>query len=372
MSQNYSKLIKQAFPEPVVQLVMQAGNLARSMSYGIYLVGGAVRDLLLERKNEDIDIMIEGDAIGFAELLAQTLKTGITSYKKFGTATLKAGSYEIDFATCRSETYSRPGALPSVKPGDITADLFRRDFTINALALCIAPGKFGELIDLYNGRQDIENKLIRVLHSESFTDDATRIMRAIRYEQRLDFEIETKTAKLLTRDLDMLDRISGDRLRKEVSLWFGEPEPARIIHRADQLAVLQKLHRHLHWNYDVNEAFSSAGNHAKPASAVQLYYCLLVYNLKQSELDELLRRLNIHRGKLGDLCRQTINLKTRLGLMGDREIKRADIYSLLKDFSPPAIRANALYHTSRRMRAYLDLYLDKLRFTKTLLNGRDL
>jgi tRNA nucleotidyltransferase (CCA-adding enzyme) len=372
MSQNYSKLIKQAFPETVFRLIIQAGELAQGMSYGTYLVGGVVRDLLLDRKNKDIDIMIEGDAIRLAELLAQTLNTGIISHKNFGTATLKAGNYGIDLATCRSEIYNRPGALPTVKFGDITADLFRRDFTINAMALCIAPGRFGDLIDLYNGREDIENKLIRVLHSESFTDDATRIMRAIRYEQRLDFEIETKTAKLLTRDLDMLDRISGDRLRKEISLWFSEPQPEKIMRRADQLAVLQKLHPGLRWNNPVNQAFSRARKHVKPASAVQLYYCLLVYSLKESELDDLLQRLNIRRGKLGNLCRQTLELKTRLALLGEKETKRADIYYLLKDFSPPAVRANALCHTSGRIRIYLDLYLDKLRFTKTLLNGRDM
>ncbi|MCX6004858.1 MAG: hypothetical protein NT082_04220 [Chloroflexi bacterium] len=342
------------------------------MSYGLYLVGGVVRDLLLDRKSDDIDIMVEGDAIKLADLLAQLPNTRITSYRKFGTSTLKVDDFRIDLATCRRETYSRPGALPSVKSGDITEDLFRRDFTINAMSLCINPGKFGELIDIYNGKQDLEKKLIRVLHSESFTDDATRIMRAIRYEQRLNFKLETKTEKLIARDLDMLDSISGDRLRKEISLWFSELQPEKILHRADELAVLQKLQTGLHWNDHFNETFSRVRKQAKPASAVQLYYCLLVYSLNESELDELLGRLNIHGGKLDNLCRLTLKLKNKLALLDEKEIKRADIYYLLKDFSPPAIRANALCTGSHRIRTYLELYLDNLRFTKTLLNGRDM
>ena len=140
MIDNLADLISEKLQRPVSRLVEAAGRAAAKSDMGLYLVGGIVRDLMLGRPGNDIDMMVEGDALN----LAANLHKKPVIHKKFGTATFKLGNYRIDLATCRSESYDHPGALPAVKPGTIKQDLFRRDFTINALAVCLKPGRFGE------------------------------------------------------------------------------------------------------------------------------------------------------------------------------------------------------------------------------------
>ena len=235
MHNNLTVEIEARLPGPVIQLVRTAGRTAARCGFNSYLVGGIVRDILLNRPPADIDIMVDGDAVRLAGEMARQADGKLTIHKAFGTATFKLGNCRVDLSTCRGETYDRPGALPKVKPGDIRQDLFRRDFSINALAICINPGRFGLLIDYYGGSQDLADKLIRISHAKSFQDDATRIMRAVRYEQRLDFKLEHNTLKLLRRDLDMLDTISSDRLKREVAAGFvryGDLDQPGFRHRA--------------------------------------------------------------------------------------------------------------------------------------------
>jgi len=342
------------------------------MAYGLYLVGGIVRDLMIGRPNLDVDLMVEGDAIHMAKVISKEAGVKPTIHIKFGTVTFKLGEYRIDLATCRSETYSRPGALPDVKPGDISADLFRRDFTINTMAICVHPDRFGELIDLYGGVRDLEAGIIRVLHDRSFQDDATRIMRAVRYEQRLNFKLEGHTEKLMRRDLGMLDTISGDRLRHEVMLWLSEPQPEGIIKRAAQLGILSRLHPALSWVPDSGRAFRAARKGCSASYLTHLYLALFFYNLDKKQLEQLLRRLNIQGGELYDVTSQTLSLKNKLGTLDDAIIQPSEIYLKLKGFNTLAIRANALCAASRQVRKNFELYLDKLRLIKTRLNGKDL
>ena len=372
MKQNYAQLIAEGLPAPVFKLIESAGQAALSMAYGLHLVGGIVRDLMIGRPNLDIDLMVEGDAIHMAKVISKEAGGKPTIHIKFGTVTFKLGEYRIDLATCRSETYSRPGALPDVKPGDISADLFRRDFTINAMAICVNPDRFGELIDLYGGVHDLEAGIIRVLHDRSFQDDATRIMRAVRYEQRLNFKLEGHTEKLLRRDLGMLDTISGDRLRHEVMLWLSEPQPEGIIKRAARLGILSGLHPALSWVPHSGRAFRAARKGCSASYLTHLYLALFLYNLDKKQLEQLLRRLNIQGGELYDVTSQTLSLKNKLGTLDDAIIQPSEIYLKLKGFNTLAIRANALCAASRQVRKNLELYLDKLRLIKTRLNGKDL
>ncbi|HUU64504.1 MAG TPA: CCA tRNA nucleotidyltransferase, partial [Dehalococcoidales bacterium] len=220
---NLSSQIERQLPVELVAFIQRAGKTAASQGQGLYLVGGVVRDLLLGQTNLDLDLVVEGNAIELAQHLAEINKQGkITTHPRFNTAKLQWTKWSVDLATARSETYAKPGALPTVTPGSIHNDLFRRDFTINAMAIELNPTHYGELIDLYGGRDDLEHKLIRVLHEKSFTDDATRIWRGLRYEQRLDFQLEPTTLKLLKRDIPMLDTISGDRIRYELECILQE------------------------------------------------------------------------------------------------------------------------------------------------------
>ena len=182
---NIVDILEERLPPDLVGCIRKAGETAAERGEQLYLVGGAVRDMLLGRGTLDIDLVVEGNAISLAETLAGQLGGKVTAHSRFGTATLKRDNKSIDFVTARSEVYQKPGALPQVQPGSITDDLARRDFSINAMAVALHPERSGELIDLYGGIEDLKNKSIRVLHEKSFTDDATRIWRAVRYEQRL-------------------------------------------------------------------------------------------------------------------------------------------------------------------------------------------
>ena len=172
---NLASKIKKQLPEELTEFMQAAGKAAQRQQQPLYLVGGVVRDLLLERRNLDLDLVIEGDAISLAREMARLKRGRVTIHTRFGTATLRWGTWSVDLATSRAETYARPGALPTVKPGTINHDLARRDFTINAMAVGLNPDNFGELLDLHGGRDDLEHKLVQVLHDKSFIDDATRI-----------------------------------------------------------------------------------------------------------------------------------------------------------------------------------------------------
>lgn len=185
----------------------------------VYVVGGAVRDLLLGRGRADLDLVVEGDAFA----LAARLGAGPVEHERFGTAKVELGEHELDIAAARSETYATPGALPEVAPAALAKDLGRRDFSVNAMAIPLA----GEpvLIDLHGGQADLEAGLLRVLHPGSFGDDPTRALRAARYAARLGFGLEPETERLL-RATD-LGTVSADRRRAELLRLAGEADAVR-------------------------------------------------------------------------------------------------------------------------------------------------
>ena len=252
---NLANRINKYLPADLVTFLNTIGEAAAKQGQNLYLVGGAVRDMLLGLSHTDLDLVVEGDAIKMAQSLGLN-NIKIATYQTFGTANIKWNHWSVDLATARSEIYTKPGALPEVTPSTINRDLFRRDFTINAMAVSLHPDSYGELIDPYHGSSDLKNKLICVLHENSFIDDATRIWRAIRYEQRLGFDIEPNTLHLLKRDIDMLDTISGDRIRHELELVLKEKLPEKAIHRADELAVLVKLNSALSGNSWLADKFN--------------------------------------------------------------------------------------------------------------------
>jgi len=255
-----------------------------------------------------------------------------------------------------------------VQVGDILTDLSRRDFTINSLAVDISSG---DLLDPYNGREDVEKKLIRVLHEKSFIDDATRIWRAIRYEQRLDFTLEPHTLKLLVRDLDMLDTISRDRIRHELELVLKEEQPEKAIRRAAELGVLGKLHPLLPGDDWISEKFRKAREVVSPDSpATELYLALLAYRLTRDETEELIRRLGLRKLQTR-ILRDTCLLRGRLNRLSESGIKPSEIYSLLHGLHHTALTAVSIAD-SPETREKIDLFLNTLRFIKPALTGKDL
>jgi len=228
-----------------LRLLKQIGQLALQRGENAYAVGGFVRDLFLKKPVMDIDITVEGDGIAFAEALAQKTGSRVEAFTRFGTSiVIMPGFGKIDVATARTETYEKPGDLPIVEKSGIAQDLFRRDFTINSMALNLSPASFLKLLDPFRGLEDLKKGRIRALHPLSFVDDPTRVFRAVRFEQRFQKKIEPETEKWLTDSLRhrSMNTVSGERLRNEFQLIFKEPHPEKAVKRLAELDVLTCVH----------------------------------------------------------------------------------------------------------------------------------
>jgi tRNA nucleotidyltransferase (CCA-adding enzyme) len=368
---NLHRLIEEHLPRPLLDLVGQISTRAAGRDERAYLVGGAVRDLLLGRPNLDLDLVIEGDAVQLTKELAESGQADLLACHRFGTATLGCGDHTLDVATARSETYAHPGALPEVTPGTIRDDLARRDFSINAMAVSLSPDDHGELIDLYGGRTDLEQRLVRVLHPGSFRDDATRILRGVRYEQRFGFEFESQTAGLLRQDLHMLDTISGDRIRHELELILNEREPENAIKRLADLGVLTRINLVVEGEVEIAGVFRKARRMTGPEQLPALYLCLLIYPSTPQQLEAVISRLNMPTRPSRAMC-HTLRLKNSLKLLDRPSSRPSEIYDLLKDHDVLAIQANAIASESSSARSSLDLFLRNLRHVRPSLAGEDL
>jgi len=368
---NLARQIEQYLPRQLLELVKDISGQAAKQGQRVYLVGGVVRDLLLGYPNFDLDLVVEGDAVKLAQQTAETSQAKLLAHHRFGTAKLRYENFTLDLATARRETYAKPGALPAVTPGTLKDDLVRRDFSINAMAISLEANDYGELVDPYQGKNDLEHRLIRILHPESFRDDVTRILRAVRYEQRLCFELEAQTAELLKRDIPMLDTISGDRIRHELELIFKEKQPEFVINRLGELGVLQEISPFLKGDGWIVEKFGKARRLKKPTQLPSLYFCLLIYSFSEKDIGQFFARLNIP-AKLSRAMRDTLRLKTRLHLLDKSSLKPSEIYYLLREYEPVAIQANAIASESSMVHRYLQLFLTKLRYVRTSLDGEEL
>ena len=214
-----------------MNIINIVGKIADELKVKAYIVGGPVRDKLLGIANYDLDFVVEGDGIKFAEALNKKLKGKLTTYRAFGTATIEIKGKRIDIVTSRKETYKYSAAYPVVKPGAIKDDLFRRDFTINAMAISVNKKNFGKLMDFYGGQKDLKNGVIRVLHDKSFMDDPTRIFRAVRFSVRFGFKIEPHTKKLMKEAVmdGLLGEVNAGRIRKEIELFLKEKNPKKCL-----------------------------------------------------------------------------------------------------------------------------------------------
>ena len=236
MSKYFKKL-----PRQLREVIRQVFGVSQATCLPAYLVGGCLRDLILGVKNLDLDIAIEGNGIIFAQNLAQKLKLTLKIYERFGTAALiLTNGLKVDIATTRQEKYPYSAALPVVSPGSLREDLKRRDFTINALAISLAEGRYQGIIDPYGGQDDLASGKIRILHNLSFQDDPTRILRAVRFSQRFDFKVEPQTLALLKQAIrgGLLDKVHPHRMRDELILILKEQNPFKPIKQLSDLGAL--------------------------------------------------------------------------------------------------------------------------------------
>jgi tRNA nucleotidyltransferase (CCA-adding enzyme) len=259
-TRNVANFLKERFSGWINQTLVHIGVIAEKLGFEAYVVGGIVRDLFLYRDNEDIDIVIEGDGIAFAKTFAGTFGTRIHTHKKFGTAVIIFDDgHKIDVASARLEYYRSPAALPDVEMSSIKLDLFRRDFTINTLAIHLNPEKFGLLIDFFSAQKDIKDKAIRVLHNLSFVEDPTRAFRAIRFEQRFGFAIGKLTVNLIDNavKMDFFKRLSGRRVFSEIRLILEEKNPIPAIIRMHDFELLKVIHPSIELNEEMIQFLNS-------------------------------------------------------------------------------------------------------------------
>ncbi len=351
-------------------LLKDVGREAGLANARAYLVGGCVRDILMGAANLDIDIALEGDSNTFIERYAAAKGARLTRHDKFGTATVELNGLRLDFSMTRTESYPSPGVLPVVKPGNIVEDMRRRDITINAMALSISQDDFGALIDPHGGSADLAAKKIRILHDNSFVDDPTRIPRAIRYEQRYEFAIETHTLALLQRDIAGLSNITGDRVRHELEKIFQEQRPELSLARAQDLGVLQHMLPGFKHDASLRRRVSDLRLLSDEQPGTEAHFAAILCYVAKADVNSIVGRLN-----LSQKARKAVN--EAIAIIGNDTLHRENlapsrIYEMLVKFSEDAILAALASSEAKHFKENVHLFWAQLRFAKTSLNGDDL
>ncbi len=386
--------LEQALSEPLLALVRRISRTAHDMGVVPYFVGGLVRDILLGQSIVDLDLVVEGDAIALADRLADEYGGRVIAHKRFGTAkwilsdgVLDKAAHQaalvdgvppsIDFVTARTEFYTHPTALPQVAQSSIKQDLHRRDFTINTLAIRLDPGHWGELLDFYGGEEDLKEGTIRVLHSLSFVDDPTRILRAARLEARLGFQLDPRSEELIEDALPLLKRVSGDRVRHELELIFREDKPELALCRLDDLGALSRIHPDLRCGEWLTRKYRCLREcidtevwdlDSEDMMFVQL--ALLAYWLEEAELRMLSERLNVKRETEEGLLLVS-DLRHRLPSLVESD-RPSEMYHLLEPYPARVLAAVWTASDSVEVREHILRYQTGWRFVEPEITGDDL
>ena len=437
---DVSRELGEILSESQHRLLWLVGETATEMGHAVYVVGGFVRDLLLGRLDGadrarflDMDLVVEGDAIELATHIQDRCGGRIVTHARFGTAKwiLDEPGYpltcpdlvdsdggpdqnrlphHLDFVTARTEFYTEPTVLPTVEQGSIKLDLHRRDFTVNTLAVALTPDRWGDLLDFYGGLSDLRTGVVRILHSLSFVDDPTRILRAVRYEQRFRFQIDARTQEHLLDAAPLLGRVTAARIRQELDRIFQEERPEDAVLRLDELGILGRIHtalragesfaRHCASLRTFLEAASGAGerggadgSYNERARALaghlqvedtpieRLYWGLLIYDLLPAESgkddkaspieNELSGRLRL-RGKTQSLMRQLRIVKTRVPQLTDPQQRPSDVVAILDKAQPAVLLLLSLLERHSLLQKRLRCYVQRWRHVRPALDGRDL
>ncbi|OGX15400.1 MAG: hypothetical protein A2166_04715 [Omnitrophica WOR_2 bacterium RBG_13_41_10] len=332
------------------QLILLAQSIALEQGISAYLVGGFVRDLILKAKNLDLDIVVEGNGIKFAEEFSCRLGAKLIRHKRFATATLILRSgIKLDIASARKEFYPKPAALPQVIPGNLRDDSYRRDFSINAMAIGLSGKDAGRLIDYFHGQEDLRSKKIRILHSLSFIDDPTRILRAIRFEQRYNFKIEPDTLKNLKKAarLKMLEKTEPQRLRDELIPVLKEKTVLKQIKRLRELVGFAFINKRLLLSPKNRVLFKAAESQInwfkktypkrRGLDSWLIYFMALLDSLATRDIKSVCRRFAFRKGEAKRILNYKQSNRVIMGELHRSQVKPAKIFSLLEPLSYEAI-----------------------------------
>ena len=382
---NLRALMRRRLSAKIFNRLQEIGRLADAGGVSAYLVGGLVRDLLLGYTNLDVDIAVEGDGMAFARRLADRYGAGLKVFDRFATALVVfPDGFKLDVATARCESYAHPTALPTVEPSSIKDDLYRRDFTINALALRLNATPFGELVDFYGGRHDLSAEIIRVLHARSSVDDPTRVFRAIRFEQRLGFRIETHTLTLLKEAAasDLVRRLSGPRLRNEVMRLLSEQAPARAIRRMAEFDLLRFLHTGLALTAHLAGLLSDLGKSLawwtkrfprRPLDRALVYFIGLMDELSVSATHAVVKRLALPGEQANKISLAKKHLAPALrSLVRHRSPRPSEVYRTLADLPDEGLVLLVAKARPTDIVRLVSAYVTTQQHVRPSLNGADL
>ncbi len=364
-------------------LFEQIGIAAAQLNMVAYAVGGCVRDLFLGLPTFDLDFVVEGSAIELAYALEKAYPARLevlAKHDRFQTATLTfhgGKNREVDLSTARTEFYEFPAALPTVEASSLQQDLFRRDFTINALAICLNPGRLGELIDYFGGLEDLEAKAIRILHPFSFIEDPTRIVRAARFASRLGCKLDARTREQAERAINMgiFDDLGGVRMRTEMKLILESPHRLKALDLLLQLGGrLRYLDSELEYSPRVRLLLRRAERLLGRYSLAEdwiVYLGLLLSQLPSDRLHPVLDRLHLANDHKEQIARGLELPALMSGMV--REVSRSQIYRLLHGHSHHSLAiAASLASPGSPWRRGIKLYLEELSDTDVYLSGADL
>jgi tRNA nucleotidyltransferase (CCA-adding enzyme) len=357
-----------------LQPVFEAVAAVSEPFEGVYLVGGTVRDILLGERSFDVDIAVEGDAIALAQALADVLGGRVRAHRKFGTAVVIYGDDErVDVVTARTEFYDAPAALPTVEHASIREDLFRRDFTINAMAVSLKGADLGRLVDPFGGRRDLEARTIRVLHNLSFIDDPTRIFRAIRYENRYGFRMDDHTVRLArgTIEMGLVGDLSSARLRDELTALLEEGDVEHSILRLAELGGDRAIHPHLAADQEAVELLGRLtelrDRYDLPVPSWRLALAALARRLPPDEVYDWLQRLKVRR-RDAEAIAAAVTVGPRLVERLRRDAEPAEVVASADPYAPDA----PLFALALSDLPPLHAYFERLRDVRLEVSGADL
>jgi len=385
-------------PRQILKLLKLIGKMAEERDSNCFVVGGFVRDVILGVKNFDLDIVLEGNALELASLLARQLKGTLVVHRKFGTATVvtdwpkglrkplhASPKFKIDLARARKEKYEKPAALPTVEFSSLKNDLSRRDFSINAMATSLNTKTFGQLIDFFNGLEDLENKKIRVLHEASFIDDPTRIFRAVRFEQRFSFKIDPYTERLI-RDAvkeKMFKKTENQRIRDEILLILKERHPLNALKRMKELHELRFIHGKIVLNKHMEKTFEMCSEiypwynenypRKRNIDLYLMYLMVLTDGLNLKQIKDLCAKFVFKRNERIRLIAYKKNCRNIISALSSRtRFSASRIYKILEPVSYEAILVILAKTKTRRLKRRIYDFLEKYNGTKIKVRGDDL
>jgi tRNA nucleotidyltransferase (CCA-adding enzyme) len=387
-------------PKVKLALLKVVADIANEQKAALYIVGGFVRDLILERPSQDFDLVVEGDAIALARQLQERYGGRLTTHARFGTGKWLISAIKselakeldqpenagdlpefLDLISARTEFYTHPTALPTVERGSIKLDLHRRDFTFNTLALRLDGSHYGELHDYWGGLNDLREGLVRVLHSLSFVDDPTRMMRAVRFERRFDFHIEKRTLELLDEARPLLIQVSGDRIRHELDHIMDAAQRVSMLERLAELGLLFEIHPALVWDQDTRENLEMLDTiPEKPLYGIKLdlekgnnlrklAYILWLINHPVEKTQTIVKRLHYPTTQV-NLVLSACRLWKDLPWVANAKLSL--IASRLEDVPPLAIYANFLAARDSKLCNNFQAYLNRRNTITPRITGDNL